>query len=616
MAVKEVLLKAVLGNAVKIWPSIQKWYTKKDLGNYCHKYEMHLWDHAGKIKILGMEEPVPVEDIFIDINMLEKTTRNLHIKEEELDQAGYGAFSDFGKTKERKNALEVVKNTPKLFILGKPGAGKSTFLKHITISTISDKVNVGFIPVFISLKEFSEDKKANTLLKQIVKEFEKNGFPKATPFVEEALKEGSFAILLDGLDEVSEAESARTCKEINSATRQYSENRFIITCRNNAYNYIFEDYTDVELADFDDDQITEFVKKWFANNSETGEKCLTKLMHADNKGIKEMASQPLLLTLLCIYFKDARDFPQNRAELYEEAVKVLLQTWDSSRGIERSSLIYKKLSPRQKLVLYSEIAAPAFNENKYFFKENEIQYIIAEKLDNLVRLEKEIDAGKVLRAMIAHHGILAQRARKVYSFAHLSFQEFFCAFHYAQKPVEELVDLHITDNHWREVFILLAGLLLNSDNFILAMKRKADSIIQGDDALTDILREVAEAVDSVKDDAKYKEYKPSSMRVLSLFSARDLAFNPTLSFDHDLVRDLGLALTRDHDLARDLTNALANDRVFGDARDLVRALEAAQTTKLKLYLKANLRMVECMNSAVQLSREVRDSIEATILVPD
>jgi predicted NACHT family NTPase len=109
------------------------------------------------------------------------------------------------------------------------------------------------------------------------------------------------------------------------------------------------------------------VTKWFqSKNPAKAEKFITKL--ADNKPIQELASSPLLLTLLCLVFGELTNFPHNRAELYEEGVDILLKRWDGKRGIERDQL-YKNLSAKRKEDLLSLIALETFRQGNYFFKQ-------------------------------------------------------------------------------------------------------------------------------------------------------------------------------------------------------------------------------------------------------
>ena len=136
----------------------------------------------------------------------------------------------------------------------------------------------------------------------------------------------------------------------------FYKNKFIISCRIHASDYIFEDFSDVELADFDGNQVNDFINKWFYSDKVKSERCIRLLSHKENKGIRELATQPLLLTFLCIYFNQKFNFPKNRAELYSQAIDVLLDTWDASRNIDRATDTHEKLSSRQKIFIYSEIA--------------------------------------------------------------------------------------------------------------------------------------------------------------------------------------------------------------------------------------------------------------------
>jgi predicted NACHT family NTPase len=76
---------------------------------------------------------------------------------------------------------------------------------------------------------------------------------------------------------------------------------------------------------------------------------------------------------------------------------------------------------------------------------------------------EEIDGEAILKAMESRHGILVERTHRVYSFSHLTFQEYFAAkfiaSNTAKGSVENLVQKHCADVRWREVFLLTTSLL-------------------------------------------------------------------------------------------------------------------------------------------------------------
>ncbi|MFB2876615.1 MULTISPECIES: NACHT domain-containing protein [Floridanema] len=60
--------------------------------------------------------------------------------------------------KERVPGLKAVERYPKLMVLGKPGSGKTTFLKYLAIQCIYGENFTNLVPIFITLREFAEIK--------------------------------------------------------------------------------------------------------------------------------------------------------------------------------------------------------------------------------------------------------------------------------------------------------------------------------------------------------------------------------------------------------------------------------------------------------------------------
>ena len=79
----------------------------------------------------------------------------------------------------------------------------------------------------------------------------------------------------------------------------------------------------------------------------------------------------------------------------------------------------------------------------------------------------QLDSEAVLKSIEAQHGLLVERARGIYSFSHLTFQEYFAArkvfiscnpYSMEDKILNSLAS-RITEKRWREVFFLVVGLL-------------------------------------------------------------------------------------------------------------------------------------------------------------
>jgi len=465
------------------------------------EYREKLAKLYGTTRILGNSEPTPLEGIFTDLYILDKP---LALRRYSLDDLQASNEKLRGHEIQRREGIAVVKqeNSHRLFILGKPGAGKTTFLKYIALQAV--KGELPQTPVFIGLREWSESNK--TLMAFIVEQFVICNFSKADSFIEYLLEKGKAILLLDGLDEVNSEHNQKVIKEVKSFCKKYDKTQCLITCRVAAVDYSFDDFKYMEVADFTDVQIEIFVKKWFAKEPIKCEKFLTEFKQQQYRGLRELASSPLLLGMLCLAFADSMAFTTRRVDIYEDAIDALLRKWDTSRSISRD-VIYHGLNHQLKKRLFTAIAYKTFSDNEYLIKEQELADYLTHCLKKLPNTEKkELDGEVVLKAIEAQHGIFVERAQKIHSFAHLTFQEYFtaCAIKGNVNYQNDLIK-HLTDSRWREVFLLTASLLDNGDDFFNLFKLSIDSLINNDNKLGKFLQWVEDKTDVIQGRFEIKE---------------------------------------------------------------------------------------------------------------
>jgi predicted NACHT family NTPase len=471
---------------------------------------------CGTMRVLDMEQPITIDSIYTSVNILEKISRNQRCSIEELMNEFEGEDFDrfiLGTVRQKRiPALEAVERHNKLMILGKPGAGKTTFLKWLALQCNEGKFNQNRVPLFVTLKEFAETEEQPDLLSFIAKQLTEFGIENGLVVGERILQAGRSIVLLDGLDEVKAQDHDRVLNTIRQTAEKFDASQFMITCRIAAKEYIFEQFTEVEIADFDDEQIADFARKWFQSKDPVKAEEFPQELE-DNPGLKELATNPLLLTLLCLVFGEGGRFPINRAELYKEGLDVLLKKWDAKRNIKREE-VYKQLSLQRKEDLLSQVAYNAFERSDYFFKQGFVEEQIQDYIRNLPNANTELEALQldgevVLNAIAAHHGLLVERARGIYSFSHLTFQEYFTARWFKEKADGDYGALvrHVPDKQWREVFFLTVGMLQSADKLILEMKQKIDGLLDQDDELQSFLCWVEKKSCLVE-----APYKPAAVR--------------------------------------------------------------------------------------------------------
>ena len=101
---------------------------------------------------------------------------------------------------------------------------------------------------------------------------------------------------------------------------------------------------------------------------------------------------------------------------------------------------------------------------------------IKEFLSSNLNAPKQLSGEQVLDAIAIQQGILVERVEDVYSFSHLTLQEYLTArYIYAHSQISQMVEKYLTDKRWREVFLLTSGLMVDrgSDELLLEMHKTA-----------------------------------------------------------------------------------------------------------------------------------------------
>ncbi|MBD2472315.1 NACHT domain-containing NTPase [Nostoc sp. FACHB-145] len=474
------------------------------------RYEK-IQDQCGILQLLDMGYPVAIDDIYIDVNILENIPSQQWLDISKLQNLQPTEFDRFGLGEvEQKQipGMQAVETYSKLRVLGKPGVGKTTFLQHLAIQCNQGVFAANQVPVFIVLRNFAEEYGVSgefSLLRYIRQEFVTSGISEES-VIETLLEKGRVLLLFDGMDEVLNQESNAVLREIRRFSDKYHKNRFVATCRTAAKKLTLRGFTDVEIAPFTSEQIRAFARKWFVaftkTNTQHGQAQSIQFIHKldlpENWQFRQLVITPLFLHLACWVFHGQEKFPTKRTDFYKQGLDLLLGKWDEARGVERDD-VYRGFLLPQKLKLLSQIAAATFEGGQYFFEQRVIEQYISDYIRNLPEVamepeELQLESEAVLKAIEAQHGLLTERARGIFSFSYLAFQEYFTArkivaSHNLQALEQALAGLvsHITDPHWREIFLLTAAMLRSADGLVQLMKQHIDALVAQDPYLQEFL---------------------------------------------------------------------------------------------------------------------------------
>ncbi len=468
-------------------------------------------NQCGILQLLDINRPVSINDIYVDVNILEKISSQQQfelsdlqkLEPNECDRMGLGVIDQ-----DPIPGMQAVETYSKIRVLGRPGVGKTTFLQYLAIQCNLGRFAAHQVPIFIVLREFAEESRHSgecSLFNTIRQKLLTSGISDPS-VLETLLQAGRVLLLLDGMDEVLKQDSPVVLREIRKFSDKYHRNRFAASCRTATQKLRLRGFIDVEIAPFTQAQITTFAQKWFLTLSKTtaqagkdqADQFIRKLDLPENWQFRQLADTPLFLHLACWIFQGQEKFPSKRSEFYQQGLDLLLGKWDEARGVERDE-VYRGFLLPQKLRLLSHLAAVTFERGQYFFEQRTIERHIGDYLRSLpgATLEPEelqLESEAILRAIEAQHGLLIERSRGIFSFSHLAFQEYFTArkivaSHDLGLPEQALEGLvsHIPDRHWREVFLLTSTMLRSADLLLQLMKQQIDALAAQDPYLQEFL---------------------------------------------------------------------------------------------------------------------------------
>jgi len=596
------------------------------------QYAKNYGERHGQVSVLRMSKPMDLESIYVNVQCLDDFARDYLIDsvtlEKRFRETNQRRFRyDFDKDK-RKDGLTFANDAQYLMVFGGPGIGKSTFLRKVGLEALKgnqENYQHRLIPVFLELKKFKESKINIQAL--IEKEFEICGFPDVQKNVSKKLAEGKLLILLDGLDEVPTENRENVIEKIQDFVDQHKQNRFILSCRTAAKTTNLNRFTNIEVAEFDDQQIQDFIGHWFSSEAdkeaETAKNCWELLTQSEYKAAKNLAHTPLLLTFLCLTYRRTLSFPTNRSSLYERALRIFLEEWSAEKQLtSHRNLVYEGLNIDLEEGLLSEIAYLNFVEDHLFMEKREIVKQIKAHLQQNLNAPQTLDGEKVLKTIELEQGILVEQASDIYSFSHLTLQEYLTARYIVENDLyENIVKHYLTETRWHEVFLLISGLLrgkinqlYKADHLLLTMEKEANNYLQtslGKSKLVPILQ----WADEMTKDSTDSSIEPIKRRAIANAIAYAIAYANAIAYASDIANIYAIIYANANAIANANTNAIANVIIYTNAyvtgQDIAYIIAIEELVKL-----ANFFAMDRIFFSVNISQLIADLEDLKQVIPN
>jgi hypothetical protein len=486
-------------------------------------YLNHLFTQLRKLALSGVDPELandPKAQMDLDAVYTALLTRELR-REEVSEEDHLGEGGPLGREGEPLSALEQLDRHERLVLLGEPGSGKSTFVGFVALCMAGELLgredaNLAILtsplpddkghsqkelqlwrhgpilPVRVVLRDFAaaglpkQGTKAGArhLLDFLRAELERSGLGGFADDLEAELRNDGGLLLLDGLDEVPEAEARRV--QLRDVVRDFAgafpECRILVTSRIYAYQNqdwnLGAEFQEATLAPFSRGQIRRFVVRWYDEvarrrgltpGDARGKAALLEQAILSNDRLLSLAERPLLLTLMAsLHAWRGGTLPEKRESLYAAAVDLLLAHWERQRVvqgadgmpvvIQRSLTEWLKVSQDRLRSALDQLAFRAHAEQES--AEGTADISEGDLLAALARVSGTAEANPTLLVEFLRDraGLLLPRGVGVYTFPHRTFQEYLAARHLTVDDFPAKLATLVRDEpeRWRET-LLMAG---------------------------------------------------------------------------------------------------------------------------------------------------------------
>jgi HEAT repeat protein len=382
-------------------------------------------------------------------------------------------------------------------LLGDPGAGKSTLARYLLLCVVEGAGDPRLgaaleqhLPLLIELRAYAglrAQGKCDTFLGFLGYLGRTEGYGLTEQGLDSYLRRGGRALVIfDGLDELFDpAERETVSRQIAGFAASYEHVRAVVTSRIIGYRRETLDaagFSHYTLQDLDRPQIECFISNWyelaFHQQPEEAEPRRRRLATAveDSQSIRELAGNPLLLTILAIIGKH-QDLPRERWKLYDHAAGVLVEHWDVNKHLADARIDADFIGEDDKKELLRRVALRMQGGSGglvgNYLPADELQSEFEDYL--ATRYGRDPAAAKVIaqgmiRQFRERNFVLSSYGAGLYGFVHRAFLEYFCATALVrsfeksrQLTLDQLkTDVfgrHWEDETWREVLRLIAGML-------------------------------------------------------------------------------------------------------------------------------------------------------------
>ncbi len=403
-------------------------------------------------------------------------------------------------------ATEAVAVNRGLVLLGDPGSGKSTFLRHLAwalaqrgLDRVSEHTALfgwddqrRLLPVIVPLRELAgriargAQVSRTPVLDVLRDEMTGKDVTQVDDLLTVSLNNGAALVMFDGLDEVPSegrpgvyADRLTTLRAVRDFAATHDKARFVLTCRTRAFD---EDLRKAlgwpveTLAPFTVGQVRAFVSAMYGEIVRTGQmeepqagrygrEIIDTIADPGNDRLRGMAGTPLLLTMMAMVLYNRGTLPRDRPQLYEAVLELLLGQWDKVRDGQSLAEVIgderwgsDRIRPLLNRLSYEAHQCATSDDGRGRIERDKLQGELIRFFTDAKLPDPWAIAGRCLDYFVHRSGLIMPDEQHDYVFAHLTLQEHCAGCHMVtgSEALARVMGLR-ADDRWREPIMLGLG---------------------------------------------------------------------------------------------------------------------------------------------------------------